>query len=668
MSNNHKSSIDLAYQKFLRLWKSIWLFPVAITLVLLAFTALKINGSSVGALQTVFYGNTVDTALLANEPRPIRSDEWLATSQLTIAQGNNNFQRINKNIGQGQDLSLVVDAPYKEWSTIFKPHNLGFLLLPFDNAFALRWWTMAYLLVMGAYFFVVTLLHGKRLLGSLVAIILLFSPSVQWWWAYGTFGSIGYALLAATFMMKLFSAKSRISSLGWGLMLAYVGVCFSLVLYPPFQIPCALTMLGFGAGYLFFEFKNKPRKQVFERMGYLVGAALIASFVVFAFLATRQHVIGTVRHTSYPGARNILSGEYSSVVNSDFGMMRTFSAPLSFGLQDAIKGASYYSNQSEAATFTLINLVLAPFVLMSIYKKPARQRVKADYLFVATSVVLVIFVIRAFTPFFNLPFKFLLLHQVQNERLEIGLMLLCVIQLVLLGAMKERIVSKKLALLAGFLGFAFFANASLVMAKRFPVFAPSRLLIVVSTLAIGLIIYMVLNRKTYLWGLAIFAIFNIASTIKVNPLYADSQHDGVESVINYVDKNYSDSKSWAVFDQLITENIPQMAGKPALSGLYTYPQLDLWLSLDPNGSEISEYNRYAHVIFTVQKFGEHGRFTNPQQDVLLVSFDCEMAKQLPNFGHVMSTPVIDTSTFTCLKLDKILEYPTYRLHLYSYTP
>lgn len=650
-----------------RLWKSIWLFPVLLTVPLIIFTLFQISGTSSGYYHGVFEGSTKDKRLVLGQPRSIRSDEWLVNNQMMVAQKSDNFERINKNIGNGVDMSLLIDVPHKDWSIIFKPHNLGFFVLPFDNAFAFRWWLMAYLLIMSCYLFVVTLLPGRRLFGALISLTLFFSPLVQWWYLYGTLGSLYYCLFGGVVLIKLFESRRLAHAAIWGGLLAYLATCFVLVLYPPFQIPCALVMFAFVAGYLLYKFKTLAWSEIWKKLLIIAGAVVVTGVILLAFFAGRQNVIQTVKNTDYPGVRNTLSGTHDGKNDTNFGLLKTFSAPLAFGLQNDKKGANFYTNQSEASSFILINFIFAPFVLLALYKKGRKHWTLNDYLFIATSAILVLFAIRSFTPFFNLPFKFLLLNQVQNERLLPGLMLLCIIQIILLGNIKEKIVSKKEAIFAAVVGFALFADGSVVMANRFPIFKPSMFLIIAVNAAVGLVIYLILQKKGYVWGLALFLVINVLSTFSVNPLYAKSQPESLETIISQVKNNYPDQKEWAVFDQLITENVPLMAGKPALTGVQPYPQLDLWHTLDLNSKEKSEYNRYAHVIFTVAKFPDGGRFSNPQPDVLLVSFDCEMAKKIPNFGHVLSTPVIDVSSFSCLKEKQVIELPEYKLHIYNYT-
>ena len=67
----------------------------------------------------------------------------------------------NKNIGVGQDMSIVADAPYTDWSMLFRPHNLIFFLLPIGFAFAFKWWLLSAGLALSVYIFVLFLYPRK---------------------------------------------------------------------------------------------------------------------------------------------------------------------------------------------------------------------------------------------------------------------------------------------------------------------------------------------------------------------------------------------------------------------------------------------------------------------------------------------------------------------------
>src|SRR6266545_7506635 len=255
MINRMKTFISSEqYERFVH---SIWLFPAVITVVLLLLTVFGINGSSIGTYNTLFYGDGAkDRQLVLGVPRDARSDEWLVNTQMTIAQAEANYPRINENIGNGHDMSLGADAPYRDWSAVFKPHNWAFFILPFDNAFAFKWWFIGYLLVLSCYFFIISLLPKKRLWAALISLTIFFNPFVQWWYLSGTMAPLYYSLFAATVFMRLFSAKNRLRMVLWGGLLAYLVTCFALIFYPPFQIPCAIVMGGFAIGYLYKKYRD----------------------------------------------------------------------------------------------------------------------------------------------------------------------------------------------------------------------------------------------------------------------------------------------------------------------------------------------------------------------------------------------------------------------------
>ena len=138
--------------KILSFSRSVWLFPVLATIVLILLTVFKINGSSVGVYDYLLGGDYSSNAIVG-EPRTVRSDEWVVNTPFIISQIQNNEPLLNKDIASGQDMSLVIDVPYKDWSILFRPQNLIFFTLPIEYAFAFKWWFLAWLLCMSVYLF-----------------------------------------------------------------------------------------------------------------------------------------------------------------------------------------------------------------------------------------------------------------------------------------------------------------------------------------------------------------------------------------------------------------------------------------------------------------------------------------------------------------------------------
>jgi hypothetical protein len=106
-----------------------FVFPLVLLFLLIIFTSLKISGSSVGFFNTIlFNGPQKNTGLALGHPQVIRSDEWEVNTPLTVAQAKSGFPVVNRNIGNGQDMAIVSDVPYKAWSEFFKPQNWSFFV------------------------------------------------------------------------------------------------------------------------------------------------------------------------------------------------------------------------------------------------------------------------------------------------------------------------------------------------------------------------------------------------------------------------------------------------------------------------------------------------------------------------------------------------------------
>ena len=610
----------------IRLFKSVWFFPLILALPLVVLTVFKINGSSIGVYHSAFYGDTKDNDLLLNKPRPIRSDEWLVNSQMIIAQRYNNFERVNKNIGNGEDVSLLIDVPYKDWSTIFRPHNLGFFVLPFDNAFAFRWWAMAYLLVVSCYFFIIQLLPKKKLLAALLASGLLFSPFIQWWYLYGTIGSIYYSLFGGVAFIKILKQKSLIKGLLWGLLLAYFAVCFVLLLYPPFQIPCALVLLAFVVGY-FIEWKKgvKPRL-IWQKIGVIFGAVLITGVLVLSFLASRHEIINTIQNTAYPGRRSINSGGF------DLGHL--LSSHLSPQFQYTSR-ANYYRiadkgiyNQSETANFILlIPFLLLPGIFLLGYRY--RKTKEIDWPLLFTSALFILFLTRLYVPYFDRFYKLLLLDKVPQKRLLIGVGLLGVIHLILIVRNLDKkkkfkfngavLVIYTVLVLIVEIALSYYAR------RRFPGFIGTEKVWLFS-LPLPIITYLILSKRFVLAALGLL-LFSGYSSAVVNPMYRGT---GVitQSPLSREIRRLSNNNDYIwVTEDIYTENFAVINGAPSLSSVYTYPQLELWKPID-NGSQQDIYNRYAHVFFQLDR--------NPN---LIVATELDLVGG-DNF-HVISEPCSD---------------------------
>lgn len=644
--------------------KSIWFFPSLLTIVLFLLVVFQVNGSSIGVYHTMFYGTDTDASLLANQPRPIRSDEWLVSTQKAIEQKSNNFETFNKSVGQGEDTTVLADEPYRDWSIIFKPHNIGFLVLPFDHAFSLKWWSMAYFLVLSCYFFILIVLPKRYLLASLLSLAFFFSPFFQWWYLYGTLGPIYYALFGTVAFVKLLHAKRLLHAGLWSAAISYIGVSFALVLYPPFQIPCILIAAAFCLGYLFNRWHQLREKNLYRNLFLFAISLLIAAATVGLFFYQKMNVVSAIQDTAYPGHRVSTSGGYSKE--------HFLSGHLSGLLQVDSRAAAYQrpglgiTNQSEASGFILLFPALLPLILLFVYQKYKRRN-ELDYSLVALSIITVLFATWLFIPGLDIIGKMTLLDKVPIQRLIVGFGLLNILFVVLFIKIydeSKKLLSLRASILYSIGCLIFYLLLNLKLSQQFPLFIGHSYSLLLA-LPLPLITFCIM-RKFYTGAMAIFLVFSFFSSALVNPLYRGTStitDTPISQAIRQIGE--SSNKRWVSEDNIL-ENFVSMNGYSSLSGTYLYPQHTIWQKVaQPNQEPM--YNRYAHVNFRFDNNTNHiikPQLASPSPDQLTVTIEpCDNFLASMNVGFILTSTKM--SADSCLSDVATIVYPKVTFYIYE---
>ena len=646
-----------------KLYKSVWLFPLLCTVVLIVLCVFKINGSSIGVYSTFFSGaNKKDNNLILNRPRQIRSDEWRFNTQMIIAQSNNNYEQVNQNIGNGQDMSLIVDVPYKDWSAVFKPQNLVFFIMPFEYAFAFKWWLMAYLLVISCYFFVLSLLPKKRLVAALISITVLFSAFIQWWYQYITLAPIYYSFFALTALIHLLRSKNKNTTLVLGFVIAYLMTCFVLVLYPPFQIACAIPTVMLALGLIL---ENKSNKQIRIKLLILVIASILSVLVCLLFFFGRKNEINVIQHTAYPGKRVEHSGGYN--------MAHLLSGHLGYQFQSDKKSSLYLIpsssvlNQSESSGFLLIFPFLIPPLILFLNDDRKKKR-KIDWPIIASLASSILLTLWLFVPNLSFMGKLLLLDKVPLNRVVIGMGLLNIYILVLfirrIKDSKKSFVSRRYIALYALIIFLVELLLALHAKNMFPGFIGYYRSILFS-IPIPIIVYLLLIKKIHLAMISLLT-FSLFISVRVNPLYRGTSiltDTRLSSAIKTITSH--DNKRWVSEDSYL-ENFAYMNGARSLNGIFTYPQLDIWQSFD-NGTNKNIYNRYAHTSFNFDRDAEKMEDTN----FVLAGGDnfgintepCSPILRKNDVSYIL-TRVKFSESESCLSLVNTIIYPSNIFYIY----
>lgn len=632
---------------------SVWLFPAVLFVVVLLLAAFRISGSSVGYYNQLYSGSGHDRNLIYGEPRKVRSDEWLVATAMTVAQSKHNFASVNPSIGQGLDMSVIFDVPYREWSEVFHPQNLPFFVMPLENAFAMKWWLLDFGLAVGAYFFVLALLPGRRLLAAGLGLGLMLSPFVQWWYQTITIAPLAYALiLVALFAASLRTQRCR-TQIILGAAMAYFFACFILVLYPPFQVPCAIVAGLVGLG-LWLELKNPKTSwpELLKKLIPAVAALIVAAALVGAFWLQHENTIKTVENTVYPGHRTVEPG--------GFGLLHYFDGFIDHQLQFEAPNQHYVSNQSEASNFVYLwPFLLLPSLLLS-YRR-WRKKGELEWAPLLINLVLLVFTADLFLPLPDLFLKLTGLALVPHNRLLIGIgMANFALIPLLLRQLHGAKLPRRAPLLFGLLCFVVLWADGLILHLRHPWFITGVALFTVLAAAVASSVYLFLKSRPQAAALLLLLI-GLLSVYRVSPLYRGlSPLTGSLISQTIAHESEQGSGKWIVLDDFYSINLPAAAGVPTISATYSYPQLAQWRQEDPSGQLADVYNRYGSAIFTLKQLT--GGFELRSPDSFLIRYSpCDPTEFNGQIGHILSLQPIDSQ---CVELLQKVIYPKETFYLY----
>ena len=586
-----------------------WIFPSTIIFCLIFATGFKISGSSFGLYYDSFL-NGKSSNLISGEARPIRSDEWLVVTQFTIAQKEAGYPLINKNFGNsGKNMSLVSDAPYKEWSTVFRPQNLAFLIVPFEFAFAFKWWLLLASLLLSIYFLSLKFLPNKYALSGSIAIIGSFTPFIFWWYQTITIMSIVWGIVILLLIMKLIENKSLpflkrykhgdiISNLTLSLLLTYSMVSFALLLYPAFQVPVVITVFLVAIGYYINTWRKIPkklRKILYVNTAFIVGSAIAAIGIVGIFLITRIDAVQAISGTDYPGARFVHSGAPSQadlIGLTGYSQYRLMDG-ASISSIDPSKGSI---NQSEMSAFIITPFAFIIPILFILYSKWRKDKT-IDWVGVAIFVSCLIFISHLFIPGFSSIAKPFMMHLVPITRLQLGLGFIGIFSLIytLANTIKFSSQYRYLPYLYSTMVIIIYVCTIVYVVKFNRNFAGDLRVLLLAAISLSGGLALIFIKKEKL-GLLVLSSLCIMSTITIQPLYrglGSGYNDNI--IIKKIISTSSSDDTWGLSGTSVLENFPQMANRKSITGVNTYPDKDFWSKVS---KDKTIYNRYAHILLS----------------------------------------------------------------------
>jgi len=624
-------------------------FPVASVVVVAVLVALGISGSSTGVYWQSF-GSGADPDLLAGTPRGIRSDEWLVQSSWVLSQVRQGFPVVNGSFAGGMDATIQNDLPSWDWSSAFRPHVLGFLVLPIDQGMAVRWWLPLLGALVAAFVLAVTLMPRRPVTAAALAVAVCLSPMVQWWFLPTTIWPVAWAFTGLTAVLWAFRSTRRLPSVLAAAATGYLTVCTAMSIYVPYIVPAAVVLVVVALGLLVQELRTPGRRarRTWSRLLPLGAAAVAAVVVLLAWVVTRRDTIEAVLGTVYPGQRLEATG--ATTVES---LLALFSGPFQRSLQyEAVQGLSV--NQSEAAAPLMVAVFLVPALLWLVVDGLRRRRV--DWPVLAVLAVLLVLFTFLLVPGWDALAHLVLLDRSTGARLRLAFDLLTVVGVALLASRLDARRSRVPWSVAPYGAVLVVASAALVYValrtQQSDVLGVSHAWrVVVPLLAVGVVL---LARRWVAPGAVLVLLASIVVGAGVNPLYRGvfdlaTQTEAGRTVRDLVVED--PSARWVGVGGYVPTAMLLETGARSYNGVQTYPPEETWDEIDPEGEYEDAWNRLANVNW-VDGDGDPA-VSVPVRDQIRVSFDgCSDFAQ-DNVEYVLSdAPLVDDCV---LELERVAE-------------
>lgn len=621
--------------------------PLGLLAVLFAIlVALGVTGSSTGVISSLV-SDSSDADLLAGSPVPTRGDEWFVQTTWTISQVEQGLPTRNASFPGGMDATVQHDLPTRDWSTALRPHLWGFLILPLDQAMAIKWWLPGFMMMAAAFLFVVALLPRRPILATLLAVGLYAAPFMQWWFLSITFYPPCWAFLVMAALVWHTRSTARTGKWVLAAFVAYLTAAMGTGIYVPFIVPVVWVVAAFGVGWVLMPAAQRPRFG--ERASAVLpvlAAGAVGVVLLCVWALTRWDTIVAFTSTVYPGERLQSVGGGGA-----FELAAMLSGPLS-PMIGRSGGAPFGMNSSEASTFLLPGLfLLIPLAWLAVRRKRGGRGI--DWLSWALIAVSALFISYLFVPGWDALSHLLLLDRTTYGRVRIGFGVLSVVIVVVLVLRidEERAAGRArprwpatAAAGAAAVGVTAAALIGTAGGFSFPAFAgtnPLIAVVVAACIASFVAAVLLFARGNALAGAALVLLASVASTASINPLYRgvlDLRETAASRAIEKLDAEKPGG--WVgIADSPLPTMMLVEAGVTSYNGFQSTPPDKMWERIDPQGSSEQEWNRLANVSWVLGEGDPAPR--NPAPDQIQLTFDSCHAFAQKNVEYVLSEHVVE---------------------------
>lgn len=619
-------------------------------LALIAFILIlvfKLHGSSINMWDEYVsdYAEGADSqSLILGKPRPIRSDEWMVQTPYSLSQTQTGLKNHNEVITvDGQNMVVGYNSPALNLATLAKPFTWGYVLLGKERGLSWYWGIKLIGLILLSFEIGLILTKRNKYLALLTSIWIPFSAAIQWWFVspVGDLTFFTFGFLVGIYNYFYYHSDKR-QRLFCSLLASFSASGFILVLYPALQVPLGYLILLFLVAF-FIEFRRKVTLDKFDTL-FIGLAVLLTGLVVGVSLVTSWESLMGVMHTIYPGNRMSVGGLLPK--KDVFLFLTNWRMPF----QDVV-----YENNSELSSFYhffFVILCLSPWIF---YKK-IKENLYGFFLFVFCLFNL-LWLSLPFPSFFA---KVTLWSYVPEERANLAFgfssILLSIWFIQYLWERKKISWLGQLAIIGINLGLYFYAlykgNLRLYL---------SRMDILLILGVAGILIFLLLNKRKYLFSLLLLGVVLFTGTT-VNPVVkgvAPIYEKRIAQAVMKIEKEDPD-QLWAG-ERMMHAFLP-MLGVHTFNGTAFTPNLDSWEPLDPTGKYENIYNRYSHIY--VEIANKKTQFELLNADAFKVNLSLEDLKKY-KIKYLVTYETIDQLATNSIQLKQLYGPDTNNGYIYQ---
>lgn len=582
-------------------------------IILLILVIGKYNGSSAAIWNDFIQPDyKIDNSIILGKTRSIRSDEWLVSTPVNLSQASSSvkFSTYNSVLGAHKNLVMLQpNLPSKDISLLAIPNKIGYLFLNVENAYSLAWYLPYFVLFFASFEMFMILLKKKKLYSLLGAVMITFSPVVQWWQS-ATIPA--YGALAIVLFYYFLNATNWKKKLVLSILFGYCGYLYIMCLYPAWQVPYGYVYLILLI-WVLVENKKKINKKIFL---YLIPIFAVIAIPLFIVLYLNRDIFRIMQSTVYPGSRNSSGGgEYITL----------FTYVLSIFYP--------YKNLGNPCEFAqYIGLFPIP-IFYSIYLMIKNK--KKDLFLIMCNIVMICLCIWIFFPMPNILSKITLMYTSTVVRTQVVVSYLSLIMLLYILANYE--VKSKFKLLevkniVSFIVSIFCIYFTIELSNNvINTFFPGYISLKISLISLVVfslvsVLFLFNNKNTNSILVVLLIIVSLVSGAFVSPInkgldvfYKKPLAKEIKKIVKK-DKN---SIFMSADKTILTGNYIIVNGGKTIDSINYVPNLDLYYKLDPDLEYNDVYNRYEHVGVSVLNDNKDTYFELVQNDYINIYINKE---------------------------------------------